>query len=69
MKHKIAITVLFILGLLLLIFLFALGLVILFANDILWTGGVLSLLAFFIVAIVFGYTMERVVDRIKRLWL
>lgn len=69
MKYKIAITVTLIMGLLLVKVIAAIGLVIVLVNDLLyWSNGVITLLAFVVAAFVIGYTMNKVVSRIKRLW-
>lgn len=68
-RNKIIIATILIVGLLLLVFLLALGLVLFFVQDVLYlSDGILSLLAFVIAAFIFGSALKKVVSRIKRLW-
>lgn len=69
MKVKITLTVFLITGLMILVVLLAAGIVLTFGINVKYSLGILTPFAFVIAAIIFGYAMKKVIDRIKRLWI
>lgn len=68
MKNKIIITVALITALMVLVVLLAFGIVMAFCLGIEYGLYILTPVAFLFAAFIFGYCMNKVIDRITKLW-
>jgi len=68
-RAKFIITVLLIMAFLIVIVLTAFGIVLSMYFEVLHsTHGMVPIAAFIVAAIIVGYTLEKIIERIKRLW-
>lgn len=69
-KSKLALTVLLVLSLVLLVIALGFGLIMLIVTDILslHSHGFISLLAFVVAAFILGWSINKVVNQIQKIW-